>query len=602
MKKRTKQRVNKIITLNLIASLSFASFFSFPINPNAEETYEGRITTNDVRLRSKPTTAKENGVSNILTEVDENTIVTVVSTEKISGSGCATGWYNVRYQNYNGYICSDYISINGYDQYDRPWTSPKKAIVGGAKFIAKSYIARGQFTSYLKKFNVNPNSYYDMFNHQYMANLAAPSSEAKTSWSTYAQNGLADLPLTFSIPVFNEMAESYDRPNGNLINVEKQEEVTDPEFENALNAQGFPESYKKALRALHEKHKNWTFTAIATNVSFWEAMANEKFVSSIQGDAAYYQPLTEGECTNFGGTYKNGYCQTESGWYLANDATVSYYLDPRNFLTENYILQFESLENSDNYTEAIVQSILNGTFMSDLSVLDNQMYASIFVEAGKTANISAVYLASLAIQESGRNLASNTSGAAFDYEGFQYSGLYNFFNIGASSSASNPSKAGLVYASGGFCTLCSADITYDTSTVAPTPSVQSLANYISSAGFQISNNYVNGFFVGQSVAEVKSKLQNDAIVINASSELIGTGATISYNGETYRVIVYGDLTGDGKINSADLLKMRQHLQGISTLENEYFKAGAIVNGSSINSADLLKLRQHLLGTTTIAQI
>lgn len=581
MKKKYLKTCNKLLTLELIAGISFTSIFS-PIVVNAEETYAGRITSNDVRLRSKPTTAKENGVSNIIAEVDENTIVTVLSTNKVSGSGCSDGWYNVSYQNQNGYICSKYVSINGYDQYDRPWTTPKKAIVGGAKFIAKSYIARGQFTSYLKKFNVNPNSYYDMFNHQYMANLAAPSSEAKTSWSTYSKNGLSNLPLSFNIPIFNDMQEAYNRPTGNLVNVEKQSNVTDQAFEDYLNAQGFPESYKAPLRALHTIHPNWTFNAMNTGVSFGLAVAAEKNVSSIQGGSDFYD-------------YSTGSAiQTESGWYLANDATVAYYLDPRNFLTEKYILQFESLENSANYTRDVVQSILNNTFMSDLSVLDNQMYADIFVEAGNTANVSAVYLASLAIQESGRNIGSNTNGAAFDYEGVSYSGLYNFFNIGASSSASNPSKAGLVYASGGACTICS------TNSTAPTVTLN-LANYVNAAGYKISNNFVNGFSVGQSADEVKNKLQNGSISVNSGSGLIATGATITYNGETFIAVVYGDLTGDGKINSADLLKMRQHLQGTTTLTDAYFKAGALVNGSSINSADLLRIRQHLLGTKTISQ-
>lgn len=582
MKKRYRKIINKMVSINMIINISFASIFSFPIVTNAEETYNGMITSNDVRLRSKPTTEKENGQSNILTEVDENTVVTVLSTTKVSGTGCSDGWYNVAYQSYTGYICSKYISISGYDQYDRPWTTPKKAIVGGAKFIAKTYIAKGQFTSYLKKFNVNPASYYDMFNHQYMANLAAPSSEAKTSWSTYSKNGLSSLPLTFSIPVYTDMLEVYDRPTGNLTTVDKQTEVTDQAFEEYLNAQGFPESYKAPLRALHTIHSNWTFVAMHTGVSFNVAVAAEKNVSSIQGGSDFYDYST-GEAI-----------QTEKGWYLANDATVAYYLDPRNFLTEKYILQFESLENSANYTKEVVQSILNNTFMSDLSVLDNEMYADIFVEAGTTANVSAVYLASLAIQESGTTVRSTTSGDAFEYEGVTYSGLFNFFNIGASSSASNPSKAGLVYASGGACTICSGDSTNITIPI-------KLANYITTAGYKINNNFVNGFTIGQTTTDIKTKLQNDTILVNSSSGLISTGSTITYNDETYTIVLYGDLTGDGEINSSDLLKMRQHLLGTVTLQDAYFKAAAITDSATISSSDLLRLRQHLLGTNTISQ-
>ena len=42
----------------------------------------------------------------------------------------------------------------------------------------------------------------------------------------------------------------------------------------------------------------------------------------------------------------------------------------------------------------------------------------------------------------------------FDYKDVHYGGLFNFYNIGASSSAENPVKAGLVWASGGLCQVC----------------------------------------------------------------------------------------------------------------------------------------------------
>ena len=53
------------------------------------------------------------------------------------------------------------------------------------------------------------------------------------------------------------------------------------------------------------------------------------------------------------------------------------------------------------------------------------------------------------------------------------------------------------------------------------------------------------------------------------------------------------------INSADLLKVRQHLLGTSVLTGEYFDAADIDSNGVINSADLLRVRQHLLGTKSI---
>ena len=67
----------------------------------------------------------------------------------------------------------------------------------------------------------------------------------------------------------------------------------------------------------------------------------------------------------------------------------------------------------------------------------------------------------------------------------------------------------------------------------------------------------------------------------------------------YTNVVIGDINGDAKINSADLLKVRQHLLGQNTLTGYHFLSSDINYDSTINSADLLRVRQHLLGTKLI---
>ena len=191
-----KKILNNSYNIFLCFLMVFSLFIpAFDINAKEEQTLV-RVTT-DLNLRKKPTTD-----SNIVDEIPDGTFVYVLDNNKVEGKGCSYGWLNVSYGDEEGYICSKYVSYDLTDPYDRPWNSSYKAIVGGAKWISSGYIARGQFTSYLKKFNVNPDSASSMFTHQYMANLAAPSSEAYNSYKAYKENGLLDLPLVFSIPVY----------------------------------------------------------------------------------------------------------------------------------------------------------------------------------------------------------------------------------------------------------------------------------------------------------------------------------------------------------------------------------------------------------------
>ena len=457
--------------------------------------------------------------------------------------------------------------------------------MGGAEFIGSAYISKGQFTSYLKKFNVNP-THYPVYNNQYMANLRAPTAEAKRNYTSLASTGLLNRVYNFVIPEFTSMPSSTYIEG--MWNTERQTaSIQDESFENSISS--FNEDYKPYLRYLHTKYPLWTFTPLNTNLDFNNSVQREKPISSIE--------INSGFCET------NPYTVTENGWCIATDDAVKFFLDPRNFLSEKYIFMFENLSYSEIYTENIVQNVINGTFMQDLSLLDNQKYASIFVEAGHTANVSPLYLASLAIQEIGfhNTPTFTTSGEQFEYEGYNYSGLYNFFNIGASSSESNPAKAGLVYANGG----AGYNNGYN-----PDPSS---ANFLEILKVNRINDYIKGYALGTNIQAIKNSIGNAATIvvknsqdnIKSNNELIATGNRIIIsNGTTsatYTYVVRGDLNGDGEINSADLLRIRQHLLGINKLTGPYLTSSLLASGTEVNSADLLKIRQHLLGIINIEQ-
>ena len=85
-----------------------------------------------------------------------------------------------------------------------------------------------------------------------------------------------------------------------------------------------------------------------------------------------------------------------------------------------------------------------------------------------------------------------------------------------------------------------------------------------------------------------------------SSQTFGTGAQITLEGTTYTLVMLADANGDGKINSADLLKLVKHLKGTSILDGAYLKAADCNNDSTVNSADLLKIVKYLKQTGNIS--
>ena len=81
--------------------------------------------------------------------------------------------------------------------------------------------------------------------------------------------------------------------------------------------------------------------------------------------------------------------------------------------------------------------------------------------------------------------------------------------------------------------------------------------------------------------------------------LVGTGAMLAQGGQEAEltVVFYGDLTGDGKISSSDMLEMQRAILGISKLEGVRLKAATPRSGDSEKpqTTDMLQMRRVLLG-------
>lgn len=188
--------------------------------------------------------------------------------------------------------------------------------------------------------------------------------------------------------------------------------------EDNLRAQGFSESYIEDLAALQKAHPNWKFVAFKTGIDFDDAVKGE-----LAGT-----PTTE---TN-----------------------LRAYLDPRNWLNEKYIFQFESIKKSDavQYVSS-VNAILKNTWManSKINYFDTQgisktvtevnTYADAMIKASNDTNMSANYIAAKIRQENG---GATYSATAVCGTRPPFQGIFNYFNIGAYTTAMD----GLAWAAG----------------------------------------------------------------------------------------------------------------------------------------------------------
>lgn len=188
--------------------------------------------------------------------------------------------------------------------------------------------------------------------------------------------------------------------------------------EDNLRAQGFSEAYIEDLAALQKAHPNWKFVAFKTGLDFDDAVKGE-----LAGT-----PTTE---TN-----------------------LRAYLDPRNWLNEKYIFQFESIKKSDAVQSvSSVNAILKNTWManSKINYFDTQgisktvtevnTYADAMIKASNYTNMSANYIAAKIRQENG---GATYSATAVCGTRPPFQGMFNYFNIGAYTTAMD----GLAWAAG----------------------------------------------------------------------------------------------------------------------------------------------------------
>lgn len=134
-----------------------------------------------------------------------------------------SGLISGTYPGYEGYYNFFNVGVNGSSTAEKivkgltyaknkGWNTRYKSLEGGAATIGNNYILKAQDTLYLEKFNVNKNSPYGVYEHQYMQNIQAPKSEATTTKKMYTNAGSLNNAFVFKIPVYDNMPDDTYYP------------------------------------------------------------------------------------------------------------------------------------------------------------------------------------------------------------------------------------------------------------------------------------------------------------------------------------------------------------------------------------------------------
>ncbi|MBO5065514.1 MAG: SH3 domain-containing protein [Clostridia bacterium] len=265
---------------------------------------------------------------------------------------------------------------------------------------------------------------------------------------------------------------------------------SDEGYVRSLIQKGFPRSYTDGLLALHKKYPQWEFEPFITNLDWQAAVNGERTPHNKQ----LIQRSVASDSYKCSCSSCNGVIQEAGGWVSASETAVKFYMDPRNFLNEEYIFQFENNIYDENRSIAVVESIIKNTWMynSNITYYDALgnfktytengapvKYSQAIMNAAKDSGMSAYYLASKIVQEVGSDSAAAAGGSSG--KNYPYNGIYNYYNIGANNGVSD----GLRWANGYMKTSASAYLYRTASTSAERmiiiPSGTEL-NYIEKSG------------------------------------------------------------------------------------------------------------------------
>lgn len=528
-------------TTNVIDKILGSSFMPGIYNRYSEESYTNAFITAAETYDVSPVHL----ASRILQEQGINGSIASLGNPFTYNGQTYSGYfnfYNIKATGENPAIQGLVWAMGGVDHsgtsYNRPWDSPYKSILGGAKFLSEDYISIGQNTLYFQKFDVSRSNGH--YTHQYMQNLTAPLSEGVETYSSYSEiGGLLDESLVFIIPVYNNMPEnrvespSNKSPNSYLNSIK----VNNKEIE------GF--AYDKFNYQI-ETDSNLSSVNITANTINSKASVSGTGTITLKDGENKIEILVTAENGNKT-TYTliiNRQSKEEDIVLSSTNNLKSLTIDKIDFEFDKDILEYNletSFENnkiSINYELEDDTASVETNKEVNLIVGLNKINIKVTAENGNTKT----YILNITRKEIGISEVLNSSG-------IKYNDNYIY------------------------------GINVNTSIDSLINNIKSLSDSISIIIKDKDGKAKNGVFA-----------TGDKVLINSGKE-----------SKTYEIIIYGDVNGDSLIDKLDYLAVLRHYYKYKEYSGVYKIAADVNRDGTVDKLDYLAVLRDYYGYKKIEQ-
>ena len=116
---------------------------------------------------------------------------------------------------------------------------------------------------------------------------------------------------------------------------------------------------------------------------------------------------------------------------------------------------------------------------------------------------------------------------------------------------------------------------------------------------------VTEFVTALAVKDGTAKVYTAAGTVKSSGVVVTGDIVRLYSGsserKSYTIVIYGDVSGDGKISVIDLRATQKHILGVTALKGYYLTAADVNHDNTPSAIDLRMMQKHILGITASLQ-